>query len=141
MKNVLFDNYDIDTYLDMAKESMEDSGFGPGEITDSKLYAWAEDLAQEDFTDTMDELKSFFDGKTVMFTGPLDAGVVIIPGLMLATLMIYLASIRKIVIISIFTTIMGRFTSVVLTTTGLIFSRFLFLQIKGPVFLKTGKIM
>lgn len=69
MKHVIFDNYDIDKYEEIARESMEYSGFGPGEITDSKLYAWAGDLEQEDFTDTMDELKSFFDGKTVMFTG------------------------------------------------------------------------
>lgn len=69
MKNVLFDNYDIDKYEEMARESMEYSGFGPEEITDSKLYAWAEDLEQEDFTTTVSDLKSFFDGKTVLFTG------------------------------------------------------------------------
>lgn len=69
MKHVIFDNYDIDNYEEMARESMEDVGFGPEEITDSKLYSWAADLEQEDFTDTLNELESFFDGKTVMFTG------------------------------------------------------------------------
>lgn len=69
MKNVLFDNYDIDKYEEMARESMEYSGLGPEEITDSQLYDWAEDLEQEDFTTTVSDLKSFFDGKTVMFTG------------------------------------------------------------------------
>lgn len=67
MKRTLFNNYDIDTYLDMAKESMEDSGIG--EASEEEIWQCAGDLAQEDFTNTMDELKSFFEDKTVMFTG------------------------------------------------------------------------
>ena len=67
MKRTLFNNYDIDTYLDMAKESMEDSGID--ESSEEEIWQCAGDLAQEDFTNTMDELKSFFEDKTVMFTG------------------------------------------------------------------------
>lgn len=67
MKRTLFNNYDIDTYLDMAKESMEDIGID--EANEEEIWQCAGDLAQEDFTNTMDELKSFFEDKTVMFTG------------------------------------------------------------------------
>lgn len=67
MKRTLFNNYDIDTYLDMAKESMEDNGID--DASEEEILQCAGDLEQEDFTDTLDELKSFFDGKTVMFTG------------------------------------------------------------------------
>lgn len=69
MKHVIFDNYDFDNYEKMARESMEDIGFSPEGITDSKLYNCAKDLEQEDFTITLNELEEFFDGKTVMFTG------------------------------------------------------------------------
>lgn len=69
MKHVLFDNYDFDEYLDIAKESMEDNGIDTDGINDNDLWQWAGDLEQEDFTDTLNELESFFDGKTVMFTG------------------------------------------------------------------------
>lgn len=69
MKNTLtlFDNYDIDTYLDMAKESMEYNGID--DASEEKVWQYAGDLEQEDFTNTLNELKSFFDDKTVMFTG------------------------------------------------------------------------
>lgn len=67
MKHVIFDNYDIDKYLDIAKESMEYNGVNTSD--DNDVWQWAGYLEQEDFTNTLNELESFFDDKTVMFTG------------------------------------------------------------------------
>lgn len=67
MKRTLFDNYDIDTYLDIAKESIEYNGIN--DASEEEVWQYAGDLEREDFTNTMGELKSFFEDKTVMFTG------------------------------------------------------------------------
>lgn len=48
MKRTLFDNYDIDTYLDMAKESMEYDGID--DASEEEVWQYAGDLEQEDLT-------------------------------------------------------------------------------------------
>lgn len=69
MKHTIFDNYDIDKYLDIARESMEYDGIAPDDINDDILWQYEGDLEREDFNNTLNELESFFDGKTVMFSG------------------------------------------------------------------------
>lgn len=66
MKNVLFDNYGFDKYEEMARESLIEDGV---DFSENTVYELASEIEDDDFTNTLDELKSFFEDKTVMFTG------------------------------------------------------------------------
>lgn len=139
MKRTLFDNYDVDTYLDMAKESMEYNGID--DASEEEVWQCAGDLEQEDFTNTLDELKSFFDGKTVMFTGAVGRWCGNHTGFDVGDFDDLFSEYTKIVIILRFTTITEHFISVVHIMTALTFSRFSRLPIKESALLRTGKII
>lgn len=66
MKNVLFDNYDFDKYEKMARESLIEDGV---DFSKNTVYELASEIENDDFMNILNELKSFFDDKTVMFTG------------------------------------------------------------------------
>lgn len=66
MKHVIFDNYDFDNYEEMARESLIEDGV---DFSKNTVYELASEIESDDFMIILNELKSFFDGKTVMFTG------------------------------------------------------------------------
>ena len=66
MKNVLFDNYDFDKYEEMARESLIEDGV---DFSKNTVYELASEIESDDFMIILNELKSFFDDKTVMLTG------------------------------------------------------------------------
>lgn len=68
MKNTLFDNYDFEKYEEIARESLAEDA-NDTDLSEDTVLEFAADIESRDFTDTLDTLKSFFEDKTVMFTG------------------------------------------------------------------------
>lgn len=68
MKRTLFDNYEFEKYEEIARESLAENADDTAPSEDTVLE-FAADIESSDFTYTLDTLKSFFDGKKVMFTG------------------------------------------------------------------------
>lgn len=62
----IFNNYDIESYLEVAKENLIDND---EEITENNLYQEAAYIEQDDFETAMDELKGFFKNSPVLCIG------------------------------------------------------------------------
>lgn len=69
MKTTIFSNFDVSERYDMAKEFLESTAEEDVEVSENDIWEEVSFQEQQEYDDVMDELKKFFDGKTVLFIG------------------------------------------------------------------------